>query len=67
MPRKTIRKQISFTVSAAQHAAFLVQADRHSMTPSDYMRWLLARDADELGETWPDDLLGAGKYERGAP
>jgi len=64
MSRRADRKQINFTVSAAQHAAYLAQAAQRGMTPGDYLRFVLAQDAAARGMDWPDDLPGIGKEKR---
>lgn len=64
MPRRSDRRNLNATVSAEQFAATWRAARRRAMGLAEYLRWLVKRDIEVQGGTWPEDLPERGKYRR---
>ncbi len=64
MPRKTGDKQISCTVTAAQHRAYLAIAAALGIRPCELLRALLASEAQRLGIEWADELRPYRRNEK---
>lgn len=64
MARKSNRKQVNCTVSAAQFEAYQRLKVVTELRGSDLIRNLLETACEQYGIEWPDDLPRRGKHER---